>query len=184
MPEKQTLNMSVRIAIEQALVQLMRDAPIEKISVSAVIRRAGVARTSFYRNYQTKEDVLVSYTDRLYSDYFAGEGLGRSLRRQRVTRALLVGRYRLIREHADLFVPLVRDGLLYKICGRLSGGNLRAIFGVDLNSDKYLKAQTVARSAALIEEWIRGGFAESEAWMAAYTLRSMQIEKKIMQGVV
>lgn len=42
----------------QALLALMADTPFEEITVTAIIRRSGVSRASFYRNYATKEAVM------------------------------------------------------------------------------------------------------------------------------
>lgn len=49
-----------RYCIETALIQLLEKEEFEKISVSEIVKRAGVSRTAFYRNYQTKEDVILS----------------------------------------------------------------------------------------------------------------------------
>ena len=41
-----------------ALLELLEEKPLADISVSELCDRAGVGRTSFYRNYQEKEDIL------------------------------------------------------------------------------------------------------------------------------
>ena len=46
--------------IETALIQLLEKKEMEKISISEIVKRAGVSRTAFYSHYQTKEDVLKS----------------------------------------------------------------------------------------------------------------------------
>ena len=46
--------------IEVALIQLLEEKEMEKISISEVVKRAGVSRTAFYAHYDTKEDVLKS----------------------------------------------------------------------------------------------------------------------------
>lgn len=49
-----------RESIEQALVWLMRDKPFHEITVTDITKRAGVSRAAYYRNYESKEDVLRS----------------------------------------------------------------------------------------------------------------------------
>lgn len=49
-----------RECIETALIQLMAKEDFAKISVSDIVKRAGVSRTAFYRNYTSKEEVLQS----------------------------------------------------------------------------------------------------------------------------
>lgn len=42
-------------AIEEALLILMEEKPLNNISISELTRKAGVSRNAFYRHYQTKE---------------------------------------------------------------------------------------------------------------------------------
>ena len=46
--------------IEGAMIQLLEHKEMEKISISEIVKRAGVSRTAFYSHYQTKDDVLKS----------------------------------------------------------------------------------------------------------------------------
>ena len=47
-----------RECIESALILLLEHQTFAEISISELVKRAGVSRTAFYRNYQSKEDVL------------------------------------------------------------------------------------------------------------------------------
>ena len=47
-----------RECIESALILLLENQTFGEISISELVKRAGVSRTAFYRNYQSKEDVL------------------------------------------------------------------------------------------------------------------------------
>ena len=49
-------NQLTRECLQLALIHLMAEQPYEKITVSEIVRRAGVSRTAFYRNYTDKED--------------------------------------------------------------------------------------------------------------------------------
>lgn len=44
--------------IKTALLYLMKETTYDKITVTAIINRAGVSRAGFYRNYSSKEEVL------------------------------------------------------------------------------------------------------------------------------
>ena len=48
-------------SITEAMIQLLEDHPLEDIAITDLVKRAGVGRVSFYRNYTSKEDVLVRY---------------------------------------------------------------------------------------------------------------------------
>ena len=54
----QQSNELTRECIDMAMMYLMSEKPYEAISISELTKRAGVSRTAFYRNYESKEDVL------------------------------------------------------------------------------------------------------------------------------
>ncbi len=53
-------NKLTKECLQTALTCLMEEKPFETISVTELVRRSGVSRQSFYRNYHTKEDILVN----------------------------------------------------------------------------------------------------------------------------
>ena len=53
-------NLLTREAIETALLQLLGKKELTKISISELVKRAGVSRAAFYRNYDSKEEILES----------------------------------------------------------------------------------------------------------------------------
>ena len=56
----QESNLLTREAIETALLQLLEKKELAKISISELVKRAGVSRAAFYRNYDSKEEILES----------------------------------------------------------------------------------------------------------------------------
>jgi len=69
MDKRKTENLRVRKAITDALFELMKNQPLSTVSVSEIIRKAGVARVSFYRNFDSKEDVLVGLVRYVLDDF-------------------------------------------------------------------------------------------------------------------
>ena len=55
-----------RQGIFDALLSLLDEMPYEKINISAITEKAGVARQSFYRNYKSKDDVVREYLSELF----------------------------------------------------------------------------------------------------------------------
>ena len=51
--------------ITGALLSLLKEKPMQDISISEIVDTAGVGRTSFYRNYETKEDVVKKHIVKL-----------------------------------------------------------------------------------------------------------------------
>lgn len=55
--------------ITNALLFLMKKSPYEEITVKQVILEARVSRKTFYRNFSSKEDVLISYLHAVITSY-------------------------------------------------------------------------------------------------------------------
>ena len=52
------VNRITKDSIQEALVYLLSKKNINDISVTEIVNKAGVSRTAYYRNYQSKEDIL------------------------------------------------------------------------------------------------------------------------------
>lgn len=59
MRRKNINNQIIRESITEALLILMASKPFSKITIIELSEKAGVGRVSFYRNYNSKEEVLV-----------------------------------------------------------------------------------------------------------------------------
>ncbi|MBO4387707.1 MAG: TetR/AcrR family transcriptional regulator [Treponema sp.] len=57
--------------ITQALLTLMRQYPYSQISVKQIIMEAKLARKTFYRNFESKDDVLLSLLRGILREYYA-----------------------------------------------------------------------------------------------------------------
>lgn len=55
--------------ITSALLVLLREKPMGEISIRELCDGAGVGRTSFYRNFETKEDILKGYIRQLFQGW-------------------------------------------------------------------------------------------------------------------
>jgi AcrR family transcriptional regulator len=55
--------------MEEALFQLMGQKSFSQITVTDIAERAGVSRLTFYRNFETKEDILSYHFDQLFGEY-------------------------------------------------------------------------------------------------------------------
>ena len=61
-------NRITRESICTALLELMNTKSFDAISISELVRRAGVSRQSFYRNYRGKEEVVMEIEDTLLEE--------------------------------------------------------------------------------------------------------------------
>ena len=55
--------------IVSAIIQLIKDKPLSSISVSELCNKAGVSRMTFYRNYDSIEDIFVKHLNEIFEEY-------------------------------------------------------------------------------------------------------------------
>jgi AcrR family transcriptional regulator len=65
----QEKNTYVKKQITKALISLMGKKKLNDISISEICDKAQVGRASFYRNYDSKEEVIQHHTDKLINDW-------------------------------------------------------------------------------------------------------------------
>lgn len=51
-------NRLTRECFQTALIKLMNEKPFDRITITELVKKSGVSRQSFYRNYRYKQDVL------------------------------------------------------------------------------------------------------------------------------
>ena len=56
--------------ISLALYALLLRMPYEEITVSDICRKADVSRVSFYHYYDTKDDILIQFSDERFAEFF------------------------------------------------------------------------------------------------------------------
>ena len=54
--------------IFEAVMLLMDKKPYDKITVSDITEKAGIARQTFYRNYKDKDEVIIQYFSNIFND--------------------------------------------------------------------------------------------------------------------
>ncbi len=53
--------------LKECLMRLLKDRPLDKISITELCREAGINRTTFYRHYELPRDILTE----MQNDFFA-----------------------------------------------------------------------------------------------------------------
>ncbi|MCK6510264.1 TetR/AcrR family transcriptional regulator [Myxococcota bacterium] len=64
-PDRRTIRSRSRL--QEALLVLLDEKEYDQISVADVADRANVSRPTFYAHYKTKDDLLLSYFDRIFA---------------------------------------------------------------------------------------------------------------------
>lgn len=161
MERKHPANLFVRECITTALFKLMKNSDYHDITVSALVRTAGVSRNSFYRNYRSIEDILRQYleeqTSRWWSEYIAAP--------DPYVIAATFQHFLTMREEILL---LYKAGLSYLLmehivlCGKQSlTGELRNAYQTAFMSGGF---------CGLTDQWVLRGMKETPAEMQALFL--------------
>jgi AcrR family transcriptional regulator len=67
----QNIKKDTREWITLALLELLKTKKLSKLAISEVVKKAGVSRMAFYRNYESLEQVLEEYFEPKYADIFS-----------------------------------------------------------------------------------------------------------------
>jgi len=111
-----------RQALQNALIELLRETPYESVTVSDICQRAGVGRSAFYQHYTCKDDLFRLGFERLREDLERAlaqdSGDQRSVRIAIVTAALFEHAER----HGDVYRRIVEGH-----AGAVSSRRIRAV---------------------------------------------------------
>jgi AcrR family transcriptional regulator len=155
-------NQLTRECLQLALIHLMAEQPYEKITVSEIVRRAGVSRTAFYRNYTDKEDILHEMGGKLI------EMISELTDKPELfedSRNWFENVFRLMRENKDVLTLLDKAGIQqeYLFSGR---SIVETLYPAKDTEDKYLKLAAEAAFYQILITWFRDGMQEEESYMA------------------
>lgn len=141
--------------ITDSLLKLLRDKPIGDISISELCDTASIGRASFYRNFESKEDILRKYINKLFKEWTdeAGQKDNRPLNE---SLGLLFAHFE---KHRDFYSLLNERELVFLLKD--------VIIGLCGPKPEYSKAEAYASayvSYALygwIEVWFQRGMQET-----------------------
>lgn len=102
-------NTWVKEHLTSALLELLEQKPIAEISISELCEKAQVGRSSFYRNYQDKEDIVRQYLQKLTSQWAKRLKIQPGPSAREIIQAL----FSHFDSHRDLYGLLNRQGLIY-----------------------------------------------------------------------
>lgn len=155
-------NKLTRECLQKALVSLMGEKPFEGISVTELVRRAGVSRQSFYRNYASKEEILSDMWKNIC---------------QKASEAVSVWKYKanirqwyydlfaFIKDNGAVMEPLLKAGRYLK-----NDREVLRVFPDESQAETpELRYQLLSYKGALIgiiSEWFQQGMKEEISYMA------------------
>ena len=148
-------------SITSSLLKFLKDREISEISISEICQDACVGRSSFYRNYDTKEDIIKKHLHTLISEWDTSyKATG-----QDSNAAMYGSLFAHLKDNSDLYLLLKKRNLFYLFLDvflEIGGAKPE-----DENMWAYTKAFITYGTFGWIDEWIKRGMQESAETMSA-----------------
>ncbi|MCC8042249.1 MAG: TetR/AcrR family transcriptional regulator [Oscillospiraceae bacterium] len=152
--------------LQVALIYLMAEKPLEKITITELVQRSGVSRTAFYRNYNTKEDILLEMSKEI------SDAITKSMDSKEYEenpKSWYAAIFSEVRKESRLMGMLLKTSMFDTIVERL-----KDIIKGEAASDvgyMYMLEASADAQISLLTEWFNHGMKESEDYMAELCLK-------------
>lgn len=153
MNKKQEANAFVRECLTTALVQLMQEQPFDGIAITDLVRRAGVSRVSFYRNFTSKKNVLEQHLMSLIQEW------GREFEDRGDPGYFSESLLRHCYLHRDFYLLLYRHGLSDLIYEAIR--TAARLEDAKDNMERYGRSLVAGMIWGWLDEWMRQGMPET-----------------------
>ncbi|MGI6217708.1 MAG: TetR/AcrR family transcriptional regulator [Coriobacteriales bacterium] len=170
MDKRKEANARARASIENAFMELLQTKSYSSITVTDIVRKAGVARATYYRNYDSIEDVADSLLAGMRSQILKDVGI----KDDQIEKSLIspdviepfVHHYRLKRRE---IISLHNSGFSPSLLQLMADFAAESIGDMPANSIRHydIYALPGAMYSVLIH-WLEAGCPESDREMAAY----------------
>jgi AcrR family transcriptional regulator len=163
--------------IFNALMFLLKKNAFRKISIEDITKKAGVARPTFYRNFDSKEDVLIDQGRKIYERLMID--LESSMDEGNVTYNSIKKIIIIFDEYSELFEVLINNNLEYLIFQSFDveiSNLLKKILGVD-KEDKYKSKFFEGALFSIAIEWIKNAKKESVETMTEIIYNLVALNK-------
>lgn len=148
-------NTYVRKQIVDTLLHMLKTQSLDNISVSDLVKEACVGRVSFYRNYESKKDILIQEEKRLFEEWRTNYDDSNESEKENFSRSLL----NFYKEHSAFYLSLYNAGLQEIIMSTILDS--MQISDEDPNPVAYLKSSVGYMIYGWVNEWMKRGMPES-----------------------
>lgn len=149
---------SVKEAIAIALVHLLEEKSLSQITILEIVERAGVGRSSFYRNFDSKETVLLYYLENILE----GPQENLSFGLDDFWRHYIMDLFRRCKAEKRFLLVLKRENQLYLFYRQAQRGTKRLVEAYEEHKMPYQAAFYSSAAVGVMIQWIENGFQESE----------------------
>ena len=151
-----------RESICTALILLMDTEDFDNITISGLVKKAGVSRQTFYRNYASKEDVVIEIEESLltmFSDSFHDPKYEGNIR------AWLADLFGFVRKNKKMISVLYRANLFDMLFTK-APFVIEEFMRTNEIRTHYLIVGSLGALRAIGDRWFAGGLKESDDEMA------------------
>lgn len=170
--QKYTQHAFAKRCIYDALMSLMETKELHALTITEIANRAGVSRMAYYRNFESKVDILLSYVDDLFLSYINDLKTSRDFSFQ----SFIMTALGIFRKHHALMREIAKEKLEFVLISQFEGyieAMSSMIFRKEgTNSDyvKYYSGFLAGGAANIILRWVCGGMMQSEDEMTRMIL--------------
>lgn len=159
MDKRKEANLRVKGHIARALLELMHKKSFSHITISELIQTAGVARVSFYRNYDSKEDVLITLIEDVLEQYWNAFDCGED---DYYTYENVCRGFRYLKKYGDFVLDLYQFGYGSILLEQLNWFHEQVAGSMPNNSiEKYQIYMYIGALYNTAMVWIQNGAKES-----------------------
>ncbi len=161
----------VSAIITDAFIELMREKSFTDITVTDVIKRAGVARASFYRNFGSTSDILDSVMESIVRNFRETALPVICSQDERKWRAFLFRYIYFISDNQDKLIPrqtVNASTILYRLAN--AAQDLSQTLVLKSVRDKYSISSRVSVINSVISLWIYEGKKETPEEIVDYLM--------------
>ena len=166
---------SAKARIENAFLDLLNEKPYLEITVTDIIKKAGVSRMSYYRNYSTVMDIVESITDRMADDFLDELIPMFDIHDDRRLREFLFNYfYQLSRNYRTVFPAnrLNQDVIMGRLHDKVS--RIEIDNHLDSIPEKYGRIAKMSIIDGVGHAWLTDGMKETPEDMINYTLNILK----------
>ncbi|MFV0466469.1 MAG: TetR/AcrR family transcriptional regulator [Lachnospiraceae bacterium] len=154
-------------SIITALLKLLETHSFQEISITEITKLAGVSRMAFYRNYETKEDIISFYLDDMSIEFFNKFKHVASPSKQ----VVLFEFFSFFYQKKDFLNILIKADILYLFEYKLSASLFHFFRNIESKSKPEYKSYLARFDSGglhqVLMEWIKNDTPESPETMAS-----------------
>ncbi len=155
-------NKLTKECLQMALIYLLNEKPIEKITITELVKRSGVSRTAFYRNYSSKEDIIIEMEEQIC------QAISESLSSpdyQNNLRQWFLDCFQTVKDNASLFQLFLQTTIAQETLKALNS-ILESFHQPHTIKEHYQLLAIEGAFSSILTDWFKNGMKEEVDFMA------------------